>query len=384
MGDSKTPYTQREKTVNIEKIHLKGFKSTADIVMQDATPFSVVAGANGSGKSNFADGISFFGAIIKKGATQALRDFGGYAHVHCFRHRKEKARTASLEIEISIEGKTHNYQIKLFDMDKKPQIEEQLTIDSTVVMRRKRGASPELMTEDSGLKALPDFPDDMSALLVYGHTPIYYFLTNIRVFRFDPFAAKEPDDSSADAESLDERGRNVATMLSMLEKNELVREQIIEWIELLIPGLEKVSTEKQRLDSTTVITFKEEGLKNRFPAKLISDGTIYALCILAAILSRTSDLGFTLIEEPERGIHPQGIAQLVQLMRDNASTNHPVFITTHSESVIRNCTAEEFWLINKIEGKTCIKNAASLDVDLGDLNLDMAWLMNMFDGGLPW
>jgi predicted ATPase len=370
--------------MNIEKIHLQGFKSASNIELANAPAFSVLAGSNGSGKSNLADGLAFFGAIIKRGAVQALRDYGGYPHIHCFKHRKDKARTASLEVKITIEDQVHDYFIKIYDMDKAPLLEEKLLVDQEVVMRRKKGSSPELVNKDGELNALPDFPDDMSALMVFGHTPLYRFLTNIRVFRFDPFAAKEPDDSTADAGALDVRGRNVATMLSILEKNETVREEILEWIELLVPGLEKVSTEKQRLDGTTVITFKEEGLRARFPAKLISDGTIYALCILTAILSRSKHLGMTIIEEPERGIHPQGISQLVSLMRENASTEHPVFITTHSESVIRNCNANELWLVNKVEGKTCIKNAGAMDIDLGDLKLDMAWLMNMFDGGLPW
>ena len=370
--------------MHIEKIHLQGFKSAADIELSNISPFSVFAGANGSGKSNLADGLSFFGAIVKRGATQTLREFGGYDHVHCFRHRKEKARTASLELIITLNKQQHHYVIKLFDMDSKPQLEERLVVDSKLVMRRKRGFAPELINRDDEIKPLPDYPDDMSALMLFAHTSLYRFLTNIRIFRFDPFAAKEPDDSSADATSLDVRGRNVATMLSVLERDAGVREQILEWIELLVPGLENIKTEKQRLDGTTVITFKEEGLRARFPAKLISDGTIYALCILAAILSRSDSLGFTIIEEPERGIHPQAISQLVQLMRDNANSNHPVFITTHSESVIRECVADELWLVNKREGKTCVKNAGQMNINLGDLNLDMAWMMNMFDGGLPW
>ncbi|NWE37728.1 AAA family ATPase, partial [Pseudomonas gingeri] len=122
-----------------------------------------------------------------------------------------------------------------------------------------------------------------------------------RVYRIDPIAAKEPDNSTADATMLDSHGRNVATMLSILENDKHFRTQVLEWIELIVPGMENVSTEKQRLDSTTVITFKEEGTRTHFPARLISDGTIYALCIMTAVLSRTSQAGLTIIEEPERG-----------------------------------------------------------------------------------
>jgi predicted ATPase len=132
------------------------------------------------------------------------------------------------------------------------------------------------------------------------------------------------------------------------------------------------------------MTFKETGLKNRFPARLISDGTIYVLCIMTAILSRSRQKGLTIIEEPERGIHPQGITQLVELMRSRSSLEHPVMITTHSESVVRASHENELWLVNKTGGKTQVKNAGRSAIPLQNINLDKAWLMNFFDGGLPW
>ena len=173
-------------------------------------------------------------------------------------------------------------------------------------------------------------------------------------------------------------------MLATLESNANIRSQIVDWLELIVPGMTGVSTDKQKLSGGTVIKFKEEGTKAFFPANLISDGTIYALCIMTAVLSRANKIGLTFIEEPERGLHPKAIEQLVDLMRENAAAEHPVFITTHSESVVRASRIDELWLVNKVGGKTCIKPAASEQIDLHDMNLDTAWLTNLFDGGLPW
>ncbi len=370
--------------MNIELIHLKGFKSAASIRFENAAPFAVLAGANGAGKSNLADGLAFFGAVIKRGAVQAIRDYGGYAHIHCFKHRKEAARVASLALKITLQDKHYDYQITIYQMDKTPQLTEKLIVDGQIEFERERGKPFVRVVGPIEVNSGADFPEEMSTLLFMGRSPLYQFLTNIKVFRFDPLSAKEPAGSSTDGTMLDSHGRNVATMLSVLEKNPEFREQVLEWIELLVPGMEGVSTKKQRLDGSTVITFKEEGTKARFPARLISDGTIYALCIMTAILSRSSEPGLTLIEEPERGIHPKGIAELVSLMRENAQVEHPVFVTTHSESVVRSIDSQALWLVNKVDGKTQLKNAAKSAVDLGELNLDTAWLMNFFDGGLPW
>ncbi|WP_248807932.1 hypothetical protein, partial [Escherichia coli] len=40
--------------------------------------------------------------------------------------------------------------------------------------------------------------------------------------------------------------------------------------------------------------------------------------------------------------------------------------------------------LSKKEGKTQLMHASDAGVDKKEIPLDTAWLMNMFDGGLPW
>lgn len=374
--------------MNIERLHISGFKSIAGLALEDLTPFSVLAGPNGSGKSNWMDALAFVSAVAELGAIKALRQFRGFSQVHCYKLRKANARTFSFELQASIRQRRVAYSLKVHDMDSEPRVEELLVVDDRKLLERKKGGDPQLYTHDgdrSGVFAIEKFPADMSGLLfTKGELDLYGFLTNVAVFRFDPLGAKEPDGSSADTTALHPNGHNVATMLAALEKNEEFRIQVLDWMNLLVPGMEQVRAEPDRLSGGTVIKFKEEGTRAHFPAHLISDGTIYALCIMTAVLSRAKTVGMTLIEEPERGLHPKGIEALVDLMRQSAGVEHPVFVTTHSESLVRACHAEELWLMNKLDGKTVAKNAAKSSGDLGQINLDTAWLMNLFDGGLPW
>lgn len=371
--------------MKIEYLEIKGFKSAVNVILRDAPPFTALAGSNGAGKSNITDALAFLGAVVKRGAAQAIRDFGGFQQIHCFKHRKENRTTISFAIRVKLQGDTFDYSLKLTGIDRVPRVLESLKVNGKQVIDRKSSDDTQIALSDTlGLQLLPEYAQDMTALMLLSHSPLYRMLTNIQVFRIDPLEAKEPDSSTADATTLDSHGRNVATMLSVLEKNERFRDQVLEWIELIVPGMENVSTEKQRLDGSTVITFKEEGTKARFPARLISDGTIYALCIMTAVLSRADKAGITIIEEPERGIHPKAIGELIQLMRENASVEHPILITTHSESVVRNLDLEELWLVNKEDGRTKIKCASDSAVDKKDIPLDTAWLTNLFDGGLPW
>lgn len=372
--------------MKIDQIKISGFKSVADLQPVDLEPFSVFAGPNGSGKSNVMDALAFVSAVVESGAVKALRQFRGFPQVHCYKLRKSKARTFGFNFRATLDGQALAYTLKVHDMDKAPVLDETLVVNGTKILERKKGSDPQIFSPDNTTpNAIEKFPPDMSGLLfTQGEFPLYDYLTNVEVFRFDPLGAKEPDGSSADTTALHPNGHNVATMLAMLEKDSDFRTQVMEWMNLLVPGMEHVRAEPDRLSGGTVIKFKEEGTKAHFPANLISDGTIYALCIMTAVLSRAKKHGITLIEEPERGLHPKAIEALVDLMRQNATIEHPVFVTTHSESLVRASTVSELWMVNKLDGKTVAKNAAQNSSALGGLNLDTAWLMNMFDGGLPW
>lgn len=371
--------------MNIRKLHIKGFKSVADLTLCDVSPFLVFAGANGSGKSNIADALAFLGAVVRFGAQQARTQFGGFSQIHCFKYRKEQRTTISFALELELEGNLYDYSISIRHLDSAPQITETLKVDGRLVVDRRTGSDTRIqLNESAGLQSLPDYPKDMTALMLLGLSPLYHFLTNIKVFRIDPLAAKEPDSSTTDTSELDAHGKNVASMLSVLQSDADFREQVLEWLELIVPGMENVTTEQQRLDGSTVITFKETGTRALFPAKLVSDGTVYVLCILTAVLSRTHASGITIIEEPERGIHPKAIGELVQLMRDSASIEHPIFLTTHSESIVRNLEVPELYFVSKDEGKTQVQSVVQSGVDKAQIPLDTAWLTNLFDGGLPW
>jgi predicted ATPase len=102
------------------------------------------------------------------------------------------------------------------------------------------------------------------------------------------------------------------------------------------------------------------------------------------VLSRAERRGITIIEEPERGIHPKAIGELVLLMRENASAEHPIFLTTHSESIVRQLNTAELYLVSKVDGKTEVSPAELAGVDKTQIPLDTAWLTNLLDGGLPW
>ncbi len=361
-----------EKT--IRRLKIENFKSIDSLEVEGLAPFSVFAGANGSGKSNFFDALDFVSLFVRGGVDIALREHGGFANIHSRKREGEDSKTFSFEIECDLLEKREIYHLSIDDLDNGPGVRESYKLSKKPTIK---GRGVEIT--DSIYSALS---------LYYRKHPLTKLLRNLNVYRIDPMGAKEPDRSDLDPTmQLERKGNNLASVLHRLEDNEAIYEEIQDWMEMIVPGFEKVQTEQQRLDGSTALRFKEEGIEKLFPAHLVSDGTMYALCLLVAALDVPSGCGMTLIEEPERGLHPKAIYELIDLMRQQASPENPIWLTTHSESVVRVLNLSELVLVDKIDGRTTMKPADSGKIsqkDLAPLGLDEVWLSNLLDGGLPW
>lgn len=382
---------------SIKTLKITNFKSIDSLELRDLSPFSVFAGPNGSGKSNFFDALDFVSIFVRSGIEIALRSHGGYGTIHSEKRRSKYARRFDFEIECVLPFELNNkekvdarfhYSVSIDRLDQNPRIGEKLSIDGESLLDREMGGHPVIKgTKNQPDHAVERFPETYSALLLFSELPINDLIRNLRLYRIDPLGAKEPNQSDRDPTTLDRKGHNLASVLSRLESDARMRDTILEWMELIVPGIEKIQTEQQLLDSKTTILFKEVGTKKHFPAHMVSDGTIYALSLLVAVLDSSYGHGITLIEEPERGLHPKPIRELIGLIRELASPGNPVWLTTHSESVVRELRLDELVLVNKKDGRTRMKRADSGNLtqeNLPPLSLDEAWLSNLLDGGLPW
>jgi predicted ATPase len=381
----------------LRSLRLANFKSIDSLEIKGLSPFTVFAGPNGSGKSNFFDALDFIRTFIQSGAEIALRSHGRYENIHSEKRKAKYARKFDFEMACDLpdnhqgqDGKivSFHYMLSIHELDKLPTIEEHLFVDGHPLLVRNKNA-PVLIKGNNGEEdqQIEKFPDTYSALLMFSGMPISNFMRNIRLYRIDPLGAKEPDQSEQDPYLLDRKGHNLASVLSRMEIDATLRNTIWEWMELIAPGIEAIQTEHQPIDGKTALLFKEIGTRRRFPAHMVSDGTIYALCLLVAILDKPSEYGITLIEEPERGLHPQAIRELVGFVREQATASNPIWLSTHSESVVRQLRLDELMLVDKEAGKTRMRPAASGNVtqrNIAPLSLDEAWLSNLLNGGVPW
>ncbi|KHD07444.1 hypothetical protein PN36_14170 [Candidatus Thiomargarita nelsonii] len=367
------------KKLGIQYLKISHFKSIDSLELRNINHFSVFAGANGSGKSNFFDALDFVSRLIRVGLTDALRGHGGFENI---RHPEQRFE---FEIKYSLPNNENWwYCLGLQSFSDKPEIEERILLNSNLLFERKTGQSPYL---NSGETKTPidGFSANYSGLHLFSETFLMKWLSNFHLYRLEPKRALAQFEQ--DSSLLTYNGQNLPSVLRRLEQNDDLRETILEWMETVVPGIQQIKTERQPLNGGTAILFKEHGTDKPFPAQMMSEGTIYALCLLVAVLDTPSEYGLTLIEEPERGLHPQAIFEFIDFIRTQASISNPIWMTTHSESVVRQLQLDELWLTDKKNGITQVKaaNCGRLQQeDLAPLGVDEAWLSNLLGGGLPW
>jgi predicted ATPase len=371
----------------IRYLKIANYRSIDVLELRDIQPFSVFAGPNGAGKTNFFEALDFVNWVIQFGVHKAIKKHGGFKNIHCWKRNCEAARVFEFEIKTqnSIQQLTYRLTIDQLDTSSPLKKEEILLDDNDKPITEQnivalyRESPNDILRNQQQVEVNHIFRDTSIVPALQPVLPFRMdFFNNFRLYRINPQEAKRSVENYDDSE-LSYNGRNLAAVLNRLEKNAEIRETLLEWMELIVPGLEQVHTESERLTGSTVLTFQEKGLKEVLPAHLISDGTIYLLSVLVAILDRP-EFGITLIEEPERGLHPQAVMELVDGFREQATYERPIWVTTHNEALVRCLKNYELWLVDK--SPTKMKQVQVVDKLAS--SLDQAWLTNALGGGLPW
>lgn len=126
-----------------------------------------------------------------------------------------------------------------------------------------------------------------------------------------------------------------------------------------MPTLEEleVSINPQK---TLGLLFREKGFGQGWTSDDISDGTVRAVGLLAALFDPTVDV--TVIEEPENSLHPWAIRQFVEACRV-ASKTKQVILTTHSPVLLNHISPPEVWIVHRPEAETHIDPLIELEPD---------------------
>jgi predicted ATPase len=340
--------------MKLQKLHIKNFKSIVDLEIVEPNPFTVFVGPNGSGKSNIFEALEFFFLDADK---EAVRLFGGVDKIHNRKLPLTDDFIFEFEADTLISGKVSDSYFNHSD-------------ESWV-----RGTFSVIDFE--GAEELVEQVGKYNKLQLRYE----YFRKNStsRVFIGNREKQKINYDDNL---KLNFSASNLEKVLKRILQDEVKREEIKEWLDLFIPGFENIEIVSSELSGTDTLVMYEKGIKKPFTKDLLSDGTYNILALLTAVY-QSDEPQFLCIEEPENGLHPKVIKELVHFFRDACQEKgHYIWLNTHSQTLVAQLQPEEIILVNKKQGETITKQLKNHN--LHGLRMDEAWLTAALGGGLPW
>jgi energy-coupling factor transporter ATP-binding protein EcfA2 len=202
-------------------------------------------------------------------------------------------------------------------------------------------------------------------------------LQNAQVLRLEPEALRAPHSLIPDSEPLrfvDERGTGLPALYDALLTRELRAYQAINGeLSRLFPDVESI-----RLVTVDRHT-KGIGVKlvdgTFVPADLMSEGLLFYLAF--AVLPYLAPTSLLLVEEPENGLHPARIAEVVGVLRAISRTTQ-VILATHSPLVVNELQPDEVTLVTRSREHgtraTLLKDVPRLDKRAKGSGLGDLWL----------
>lgn len=171
-------------------------------------------------------------------------------------------------------------------------------------------------------------------------TPLPHF-PGIGIYDFDPKLPKKATPITGKVE-LEEDGSNLAIVIKQIISRSSARKQLADLFKDLLPFISNVDIEKFS-DRSLLFKLREIYFKSRaLPASSLSDGTINVVALVVALFFEHRPL--TIIEEPERNMHPSLISKIASIMKE-ASHAKQVVVTTQNAELVKHAGLENLLFV---------------------------------------
>lgn len=178
---------------------------------------------------------------------------------------------------------------------------------------------------------------------VPGIPPLEWIFRGIKIYDFDPRLLKKAAPMLGKTE-LEKDGSNLAIVVKGITEDPEKKKAFLNLIRDMLPFVEDIAVEKF-LDMSLFMKVREIYSGNKYiPASMVSDGTINIAALIVALFFEERPV--TIIEEPERNIHPALISKLVAILKD-ASERKQIIVTTHNPEMVKHVNIEDITLITR-------------------------------------
>ena len=383
----------------IEGFRVQNFRALRDVTLgklsgeqvgDPLTPFTVVIGKNGVGKSTLFDAFGFVADCLATDVETAcdMKQRGG------FERMRSRGVTEPICFEIYYRGAQNerpiSYELAIdLDSSGRP------FVLSEVLKQRRKGLKsgrpfPFLRLEHgkgtvgAGEEAVGDEQEESNAsspveltdprelgISTLGTLKEHPRIGKFRDFLkgwylsyFYPDAARSLP-TAGPQRHLNVHGDNIGNVVQFMEREHKDRfKSILDRIASKIPGIAKIDT-KVTDDKRVLLRFNDGAFGDPFFAQQMSDGTLKMFAYLL-LLEDPDPPPFICIEEPENGLYHKLLEALAQEFRTHATgkKNAPqVFVTTHQPYFVDALSPEEVWILEKgADGFSAIRRASELEV----------------------
>ncbi|MBL8528203.1 MAG: AAA family ATPase [Burkholderiales bacterium] len=383
----------------IEGFRVQNYRALRDVTLgrlshqqhgEPLTPFTVVIGKNGTGKSTLFDAFGFIADCLSHDVETAcdLKQRGGFDRL------RSLATSAPIQFEIyyreSPNERPITYELSIaLDESGRPFVE------SEVLKQRRKGQkhgrpfpflrlhhgkglvwAGEEAVEAEGEEDRAQESVELTDLRQLGISTLGTLKEHPRIKRFRDFLkgwylsyfypdAARSLPTAGPQKHLNIHGDNIGNVVQFMEREHKDRfKHILDRIAAKIPGIKSINT-KVTDDKRVLLRFNDGAFSDPFFAQQMSDGTLKVFAYLL-LLEDPDPPPFICIEEPENGLYHKILETLAQEFREHATgrKNAPqIFVTTHQPYFVDALSAGEVWILEKgQDGYSTVRRVSDLDV----------------------
>lgn len=371
----------------LQKVSIQNFKSLKDVTLE-LQKVNLFIGPNNSGKSNFLKALELFGKYL-------CHQSEGNRFVKTINDLKEisfKKKNDNLKFEVLFNNELIGCNI-ISSEDTYSDINYEISFSG----ERYPVSMPSQDFNDHTIKS-SDFNETVRINLRDLEKKVF---GNIKIYNVVPFFLTKSSSLSRDNLITESTSNLVSFLDNIKEENPSIFRQIEEDLNKCIPEFKHITLPKTKAENGYIekkikLLDKDE---NGFWADEVSEGVLYFLALLC-IVHQPNPPKLLLLEEPEKGIHPRRIHEIMKFIFQLAEDKDiQVIMTSHNEHVL-----EEFAIIPEAvfifdkddEGATHVKNlkkdiidpsnknAKEMEIQPIDFtdNIGENWFMGLM-GGVP-
>jgi len=375
-------FDMRKVNHKLTKITIKGFKSIAfdKPITLDIGSTNILLGANGAGKSNIISFFKMIGYMMNESLQQFIAQSGTNQKYLYYGSKK----TPTLSAEIRFDGKD-SYDIYRFSLTNA--VQDRLIISSEEIeWKNSRTTSPisKQLISNFSESALNHLRSKDSACKI-----VWDILAGCKVYQFNDSSALSPMRQASTVESahyLQSEANNLASFLLYLKNGYTESyERIVSYVREVVPQFKEFYLEPERgyVSLKWVDTSANDYVLS---SDQFSDGSIRFIALATLLLQPEKTMPrVIIIDEPELGLHPYAIDQLIEMIKD-ASLHAQIIVATQSPALIDGFDASDVTVIERDEEHQCTVakklNGQDYSEWLNEYSLSELWNKNVI-GGRP-